>query len=223
MTGALGNATRAALVLGGFAVAGASLLAWTERTTRPLIEANAKAALEAELNRLVPAPDHDNDLVASATPLVAPELTGIAGPVPLYRATRGGAPVAVLFEVVAPDGYSGEIRLLVGVYADGRLAGARVLMHKETPGLGDYIEERRSPWIHAFDGRSLADPEPARWAVRKDGGAFDHVTGATITPRAIVRAIKRALVYCREHGELFAPPRATPSPSGGEGQGEGAG
>jgi len=201
----LANALRAGAVLAGFALVGAALLAVTERATRPRIEANARAALEAELNRLVPADAYDNDLLGSATPLVAPELTGVASPVTLYRATKAGAPVAVLFEVVAPDGYSGPIRMLAAVQADGRLAGARVIAHKETPGLGDYIEERRSPWIHAFDGRALGDPEPERWAVRKDGGAFDHVTGATVTPRAIVRALKRALAYCAAHPELFDP------------------
>lgn len=215
MNGALANATRAALILGGFALCGAALLTWTEHRTRPRIEANARAALEAELNRLVPAAEYDNDLLASAASIAAPELSGVAAPITLYRATKAGVPVAVLFEVVAPDGYSGAIRMLAAVRADGRLAGARVLAHKETPGLGDYIEERRSPWIHGFDGRSLGDPEETRWAVRKDGGAFDHVTGATVTPRAIVKALKRALAYCRAHPELFAP---LPSPrSGGEG------
>jgi electron transport complex protein RnfG len=203
---AIANAGRAALVLGAFALAGAALLTWTERATRPRIEANAKAALEQELNRLVPAGDYDNDLLASATALVAPELTGVATPVTLYRATKAGRPVAALFEVTAPDGYSGAIRLLVAVQVDGRLAGARVLVHKETPGLGDYIEERRSDWIHGFDDRSLTDPEESLWAVRKDGGAFDHVTGATVTPRAIVKALRRALVYCRAHPELFLSP-----------------
>lgn len=199
----LANAGRAAVVLGAFALVGAALLAWTERTTRPRIEANARAALELQLNRLVPAGIYDNDLLASATPLSAPDITGVAGPVTLYRASLAGRPVAVLFEASAPDGYSGAIRMLVGVYADGRLAGVRVLAHKETPGLGDYIEERRSDWIRGFDGRSLADPEEPLWAVHKDGGAFDHVTGATITPRAIVKAVRRALVYCRAHPELF--------------------
>lgn len=214
MSGALANAARAALILGGFALVGAGLLTWTERQTRPLVEANAKAALEAELNRLVPVADYDNDLLASAAPIVAPELTGVASPVTLYRATKDGAPVAVLFEVTAPDGYSGAIRLLAAVRADGRLAGARVLAHKETPGLGDYVEERRSPWIHGFDDRSLADPDETRWAVRKDGGAFDHVTGATVTPRAIVKALKRALAYCRAHPELFQSPLPAPRGEG---------
>lgn len=202
------SAVRAALLLGAFALAGAALLAWTEQSTRPLIEANARAALAQQLNALVPAADHDNDLLASATTVTAPELTGVEGPVALYRATRGGAPVAVLFELTAPDGYSGAIRMLAAVRADGRLAGVRVLAHRETPGLGDFIEERRSGWIRGFDGRSLGNPEEALWAVRKDGGAFDHATGATVTPRAIVKALRRALAYCRAHPELFTTPPA---------------
>jgi len=208
MNEALSGSLRAAAVLGGFALCGAALLAFTESRTRPLIEANARTALERQLNALLPAEAYDDDLLASATPITAPELTGVATPVTLYRATKGGRPVAVLFELTAPDGYSGAIRLLTAVRVDGRLAGARVLSHRETPGLGDYIDEHRSPWIHAFDDRSLGAPDEAHWLVRKDGGAFDHVTGATVTPRAIVKALKRALVYCREHPELFEPERS---------------
>lgn len=209
MNPALANALRAAAVLAAFALVGAALLAATERATRPRIEANARAALAAELGRLVPPSAHDNDLVADAETRVLPGLTGTERPVTLYRATKAGRTVALVFEAVAPDGYSGEIRLLIGVGADGRLAGVRVLAHKETPGLGDFIEERRSDWIHGFDGRSLADPAPAGWAVRKDGGAFDHATGATVTPRAVIKAIRRALEHLAAHPELM---RAEPMP-----------
>jgi electron transport complex protein RnfG len=121
----------------------------------------------------------------------------------------GGRTLAVLLGAVAPDGYSGAIRLLVAVGTDGRVIGVRVLEHRETPGLGDFIETRRSDWIHGFAGRSLGDPPPAGWQVRKDGGEFDQFTGATVTPRAVVRAVRNALTYFDRHRtELLAQPPA---------------
>jgi electron transport complex protein RnfG len=117
---------------------------------------------------------------------------------------RAGTTVAVLLNVVAPDGYAGPIRLLVAVDAAGRVLGVRVLEHRETPGLGDAIESRRSDWLRGFDGRSLVDPPRDRWEVRRDGGDFDQFTGATVTPRAVVRAVRKTLVHVeRHHDELF--------------------
>ena len=113
----------------------------------------------------------------------------------MTRADLGGKPVAVLFAVTATDGYAGPIRLLVGVRADGRLSGVRVVSHDETPGLGDRIESRRSEWIFQFDGRSLADPVPAAWAIRADGGDFDQITGASVSSRAVLKAVRDTLVY----------------------------
>ena len=124
--------------------------------------------------------------------------------VPVYRAFRNGEPVAALLTPVAPNGYSGEIRLLVGIYADGRVAGVRVLGHKETPGLGDAIEIERSDWITSFAGRSLGNPPLEDWKVKRDGGVFDQFTGATITPRAVVQAVRKTLLYFERHrDELF--------------------
>src|SRR5690606_4959952 len=120
-------------------------------------------------------------------------MLGTTQPVTVYRAFRGGEPVAALFNSVAPDGYSGEIRLLVGVRVDGSLSGVRVLSHKETPGLGDPIEVRHSDWITRFSGLSLENPPFERWKVRRDGGDFDQFTGATITPRAVVKATRNTL------------------------------
>jgi electron transport complex protein RnfG len=105
----------------------------------------------------------------------------------------------VVLEAAAADGYSGEIKLLVGILADGRLGGVRVIAHKETPGLGDYIDIARSEWIRQFDGKALDDPPADGWKVRKDGGRFDYMAGATITPRAIVRAVRRVLEYHADH------------------------
>jgi electron transport complex protein RnfG len=119
--------------------------------------------------------------------------------------------VAAVFSVVARGGYAGDIELLVGVRADGRVAGVRVVEHHETPGLGDGIEADKSDWIRGFDGRSLGDPPREDWAVRRDGGDFDQFTGATITPRAVVEAVRDTLIYFEDHrDQVFAQNRQNP-------------
>jgi electron transport complex protein RnfG len=142
-----------------------------------------------------------------------PEYLGSHEPVMVHRVRLGDQPVAVLLSVVAPDGYTGALRLLVAIDAQGRLLGVRVLEHRETPGLGDFVEERRTDWIHGFDGRSLTDPPLARWQVRKDGGDFDQYTGATVTSRAVTHAVRDALTYVERHrADIFAPPTAPVAP-----------
>ena len=116
-----------------------------------------------------------------------------------YRARSGGRPVAVILRFDATNGYNGPIRLLVGIDRSGRLAGVRVVSHRETPGLGDAIEAAKSDWILGFAGKSLADPAPPGWAVRRDGGTFDQFTGATITPRAVVEGVRRALDFFEDN------------------------
>jgi electron transport complex protein RnfG len=200
----------AALILTGFALVGTGLVAVTYTSTKDIIAEAQRAALEASLNQLVPADRYDNRVVEDRLEVVAPEWLGTDQPVTVYRARSNGQPVALFATPTAPDGYSGPIQLLIGVYADGTLAGTRVLAHKETPGLGDGIDEKRSPWILAFAGKSLANPQPDGWKVRKDGGAFDQFTGATITPRAVVKATHKFLEYVQTHREqLFAPAGAT--------------
>ncbi len=195
----------AALILAGFSVAGAGLVAVTYFGTRDIIAEAQRAALEASLNQLVPADRYDNRVVEDVIKVVAPEWFGTDQPVTVYRARKNGQPVALFATPYAPDGYSGPIQLLIGVYADGTLAGVRVLAHKETPGLGDAIDEKRSPWILAFAGKSLGHPPLERWKVKKDGGIFDQFTGATITPRAVVKATQRFLEYVQSHrDQLFS-------------------
>ncbi|HOW77265.1 MAG TPA: electron transport complex subunit RsxG [Candidatus Competibacteraceae bacterium] len=202
----------AALILTGFALVGTGLVTVTYTSTKDIIAEAQRAALEANLNQLVPADRYDNRVTEDRIDIVAPEWLGTDQPVAVYRARKEGQPVALFATPYAPDGYSGPIQLLIGVYADGTLAGVRVLQHKETPGLGDAIEERRSPWILAFAGKSLADPSPEKWKVKRDGGVFDQFTGATITPRAVVKATRRFLEYVQSHREqLFAPASAHPA------------
>lgn len=196
----------AALLLGLFALLGSAMVAITEHYTAPRIAANQRAELLQSLQTLLPSGSYDNDLLADTLTVSSREWLGTEAPVTLYRARLGTTPVAVILSVVAPDGYSGDIHLLVAIYADGRIAGVRVVAHQETPGLGDRIELRRSDWILGFNARSLRDPMDAGWRVKKDGGLFDQFTGATITPRAVVAAVRRTLHYFEaEREQLLAP------------------
>ena len=203
----------AALILSGFAIVGTGLVAITYLNTKDIIAESQRAALEASLNQLVSTDRYDNRIIEDRIEIVALEALGTSQPVPFYRARRQGQPVALFATPVAPDGYSGPIRLLIGVYADGTVAGVRVLEHKETPGLGDGIEEKRSYWILRFSGKSLTNPAPERWKVKKEGGVFDQFTGATITPRAVIKATRKFLEYVQMHHEaLFAPLPDHPKP-----------
>ncbi|SIN95520.1 electron transport complex protein RnfG [Sulfurivirga caldicuralii] len=176
--------------------------AWLE----PKIEQARVETLKSQLNETIPQTAYDNDLLQDTVMIRAPELLGTDKPVTLYRARKNGKPVGVVFETIAPDGYSGDIHLLVGIYADGRIAGVRVLEHRETPGLGDKIELKKSPWILSFDGKRLTPENEAQWHVKKDGGIFDQFTGATITPRAVVKAVKKALAFYQQYQDRIWQP-----------------
>jgi len=186
-----------------FAVAGTSLVAVTEFTTADAIVENERQVLLRNLYALLPPERLDNDIASDTLKLPAAPLLGTKSSTTAYRARRQGEPVAVIFNSIAPAGYSGKIHLLVGVNVDGSLAGVRVIKHAETPGLGDGIEIRKSPWIKGFDGRSLDNPEAAGWRVKRDGGEFDQLTGATITPRAIVAAVRNTLLYYRQNADMI--------------------
>lgn len=197
---------RTALILGLFTITGTALVALTYDNTRDKILAAEHKALLRSLNSVIKPGDYDNVLTDDVIQLMPDELLGTDDPVPAFRAKKTGQPVAVILAPSAPKGYGGPIKLLVGIYYDGRISGVRVLSHRETPGLGDAIEARRSDWIHGFDDRSLGDPNDKGWRVKRDGGQFDQFTGATITPRAIVTAVKNALEYFKDNRDkLFAP------------------
>jgi len=197
-----------------FAVVGSGLVAFTFDSTEERIAENQRRALLNSLNELVPTDRYDNDIFSDILMARNSELLGTDEPVPVYRARKGGWPVAAVLAPVAPDGYNGNIRLLVAINLDGTLAGVRVVQHRETPGLGDGIEASRSDWILGFNGKSLSSPAKKGWRVKRDGGQFDQFTGATITPRAVVKATHKALLYFRLHRQkLFeqAPKVSTDS------------
>lgn len=197
-----------ALVLGLFAVVTVGGVTLLQQGTASRIQASERAAQVRALGEILPAGSYDNDLLAHALMLHDP-LLGNRTPLPAYLALRDGQPSAIILQITAPDGYSGAIRLLVGVTADGTLAGVRTLQHRETPGLGDKIELAKSDWIRSFEGRSLTNPAPERWAVKKDGGEFDQFAGATVTPRAVVNAVQRALHYFELNRTALLNPDAT--------------
>lgn len=179
-------------LLAGFAMVSIFMLALTFETTRTKIAMQEKIRLENQLKQLLPANSYDNEPTQDIKELTNPTRT-------VYRARIKGEPVAALFRTVSPDGYSGSIELLVGIKADGSLLGVRALKHQETPGLGDDIDLRKSDWILGFNGRSLTNPETRKWAVKKDGGEFDSLTGATITPRAVIKETRNTLLYFSRH------------------------
>ncbi|KRT56362.1 electron transport complex subunit RsxG [endosymbiont of Ridgeia piscesae] len=188
----------AGFVLAMFAVAGTALVSFTHQATKARIASNERQALLRSLTTLVPAASIDNDIISDVMTVSDPELLGSENTT-VYRGRSGGQPVAVVLTPVVPNGYSGPIKLLVAVRYDGTLGGVRIISHKETPGLGDKIEESRSDWIYSFTGKSLNNPPKAQWGVKKDGGVFDQFTGATITPRSIVAAVKKSLLYVQQH------------------------
>lgn len=205
MTPALREPLATALALLAFSVVGAALLAGAYSATRPNIEQSEQMEKLALVSQTLPAGSFDNDLIRDARPLPADPLLGLKRPGQAYPARQGGAASAVVLEAVAPDGYAGEIRLLIAIQADGRVSGVRVTAHHETPGLGDYIDIAKNDWVRQFDGKSAHDPAAGLWKVRKDGGQFDSLAGATITPRAVVKAVHKALRYFEGHRtELLA-------------------
>jgi electron transport complex protein RnfG len=205
----------AALVLASFAVTGVTLVAVTKATMQDRIVANTRLAMQRKLESIIPEGLADNDPLEDQIRVSDPDRLG-AEETRVYRVRKGGQPVAVILNPVVPDGYAGPIQLIVSVLRDGTLGGVRVLNHHETPGLGDQIEETKSDWVLGFTGKSIGTPPSDQWAVRRDGGAFDQFTGATITPRAIVTAVKNTLLYVQSQGErLFNEPSLAANRHGG--------
>lgn len=191
------------LLLGLFCLCTAAGLSGADRLTSAAIARRAAEDLQASLAQVIPAALHSNDLTGSLMSVTDPQ----EGPVTAYRAMHAGAVTGIAFEM-SVFGYADRIRILLGIAPDGALLGARVLSHAETPGLGDKIEAAKSDWILGFKDRSLQDPAPQDWKVRRDGGVFDQFSGATITPRAVVDGVRRGLeLFQRNRAAFLAPPQ----------------
>ena len=192
--------------LGLFALATALILSLSNDLTRQPIADRTAEDLNASLAQVIPADRHDNDLTTSGITID----DALEGTLTVFRGLRAGAVSAVAFEISTP-GYSGTIRTLVALDPAGRVLGARVLSHSETPGLGDKIEIEKSDWILGFNGLFLGNPRDDGWRVKRDGGRFDQFSGATITPRSVVGGVHRALKFYERHrGTLLAAPTSQP-------------
>ncbi len=206
---------RAIASITAIAVSAAVLVTGSYEISHERIEENRQARLLRTLHQVLDPASHDNELTQNRRVVRDLELLGSSEPMELFIATRAGRPVAALISSVAPRGFSGPIHLLIGIAADGTVTGVRVTSHNETPGLGDDIEIEKSDWILGFEGTSLSAPPLEGWAVSKDNGRFDAITGATVTPRAVIDAVKNTLLYFQRHkDELFAEPSAGSSLTG---------
>ena len=201
---------RSSFLLGIIALLGTALLAGVNELTHERIVEQEKRRVLQQLNAIVPTALYNNDLLEDIIEIRDEAFFRHTAPVTVYRARMDGQPVAVMMIVTAPDGYNGDIRLLAGIDAGGTVLGIRVISHRETPGLGDPIEVERSDWILGFANKSLRNPETSGWAVKRDGGQFDQFTGATISPRAVVRAVHNTLLYFEANREMLFE---TPAPA----------
>lgn len=183
------------VILASMTVITSAVLMLTHEITGDTIERQRMEARLSSLQRLLPNDLTDNDVIADSVDIFEPELLGHRKAKQIYIGKKQGEITALAIPVVARNGYSGDIELMVGVTMDGDITDVAIIKHKETPGLGDLIQRNKSDWLEQFPGRSLSNPKIKNWKVRKDGGQFDQITAATITPRAVVAAIKKALLY----------------------------
>lgn len=194
------------LVLAVFACVSTGVVALTHALTENQIRLQEQKQLLSVLNQVIPHELHDNELYQACTLVTAPAL-GTDQPMPAYLASLNGEHSALAIEAIAPDGYNGAIKIIVGIDQAGTITGTRVLNHQETPGLGDKIDLRITDWILSFVGKQVSEANLTQWAVRKDGGQFDQFTGATITPRAVVKAVKNTVQYVNDNREqILAQP-----------------
>ena len=201
-------AARTAIILFLFVVIFTALLASAYLWTLPTIQAAAVEEKMKLIGEVLPGSHYDNDLLNNTVRIAATDSLGLDEDSIAYRASKNCKPSAVVLEAVAPDGYAGKIRLMIAVGADGAVIGVRVTQHKETPGLGDYIEPKKDknkdrPWIAQFDGLTPTAIDAPQWKVKKDGGRFDSMAGATVTPRAVIKAVRKAALYVAANHERF--------------------
>jgi Na+-translocating ferredoxin:NAD+ oxidoreductase subunit G len=207
-------AVRTAITLLVFVVIFTSLLSAVYTWTLPTLTAVAVAEKMKLIDEVLPRQIYDNDPLQDTVRIAPSKELGLETESTVYQARKDGKISALVLEAVAPDGYAGKIRLLIAIAADGALIGVRVTQHKETPGLGDYIEPKKDknkvrPWIAQLNNLNPALIDERSWKVKKDGGRFDSVAGATVTPRAVLKAVRQAALYVAENRErLFAPKQA---------------
>jgi electron transport complex protein RnfG len=191
-------------ILALFAIACTTTVGIVNELTKDRIYIQQQKQLLSTLNSIIEPERYNNELALDCVNVTNSAL-GADKQQTMYLARLDSVPVAAAMTTVAPDGYSGNIELIVAVNIDGRVNGVRVLSHQETPGLGDKIEMAKSDWVTSFSGKRLMSESDSRWAVAKDGGMFDQFTGATITPRAVVKAVKKATQYfLQNQKELFS-------------------
>ena len=212
------SVTRNSIILGLFAIITTGMVVATANLTKDKIAEEKQNALKRSLLEVMPKDRLNNDLLEDSLELQADKLLGTTEPKSAYVAKLSQEPSGIIMQVIAPEGYGGSINLLVGVGIAGDITGVRVIPpHFETPGLGDAVDIQKSDWITSFNGKSLANLDEKGWKVKKDGGQFDAFTGATITPRAVVDAVHKALLYFdQHHSELLYSNRTSPTTAKGE-------
>ncbi len=199
----LKHTAKTALTLVLFTIAFTTLMSYVYYLTKAPIAASEEAARKALFRQIVPENMYDNAILEDSIKVEPNELLGNKRAKTVYRARINNRPAAVILETIAPDGYSGVIKLLIAIKYDGTISGVRVLAHKETPGLGDYINIAKTEWITLFNDESLKKTSSNYWQVKKDGGKFDYMAGATITPRAVIKAVYKTLQYFKMNKEAL--------------------
>ena len=209
----LGRAiSKNSVLLALFALCTTAAIAATYLGTRDIIAEQERKARAKALLEIVPKTRHENNILDDVVPVEDSQLLSLEEPGSVHVALQGGKPVAYIIPSIAPDGYSGAIKVITGVNVDGTVAGVRVLAHNETPGLGDKVDLKKSDWVLGFNGKSLANPKPEQWKVKKDRGVFDQFTGATITPRAVTQAVYNSLQYYQANKKALSQYRS-PAPA----------
>lgn len=194
---------RNSLLLGFFAILSTAIIAGTYLGSKEAIDRNIRMAEERALLEIIPKSRHNNSMLEDAHRINDSDSLGLRSEKQYYIARQDGEPVAVIFPATAREGYTGDIDMIIGINIDGTVAGVRVLSHRETPGLGDAIDIKKSPWINSFINKSLVNPTVDLWKVKKDKGVFDQFTGATITPRALTKTVLQTLQYFNQHQQAI--------------------
>lgn len=199
--------SRNGFLLAAFAIICTAVVATISQLTKPVIAQQEQLALLKTIDQLIPSDAYDNDIFASCFIIADDNLLGKGQSQQVFVAKKANVPVALMLETSTFKGYAGEIKLAVGIFADGKVAGVRVIRHSETPGLGDKIQTNKSDWIYSFNDKQYQSEQDQRWEVTKNGGDIDAFTGATITPRAVTLAVKDALIYFAQNKQqLFNHP-----------------